>query len=357
MKNNTSIKEYLPRAIIEVTSQCNLKCRHCYNWWKIENAEERFQNSYQKAFRLIDHLIKHTTLQHFTFTGGEPTISERFSELVLHAKIHHKKVTIISNGYGPEKIYDDLIRMQINMMEFSIHSVYPEVHDRITGIPGSWEKVVNRMDKMLHAGITVVPVTVITSFNHQDIKDTLQFFQNKGIQVAMVNRYNIGGEGLNQARRLSADIQSLRKAFHTAIEVAEIKQLRVVSDVCTPHCILNPTDYPAIRFGSCSDNQYQRPLTFDLEGNLRLCNHSPVNAGNIYKESLSHIFSSDYINDWSQLNIPFCRSCEKLRNCKAGCRAASEQTGLSLNHEDPIVKELGGYPFEPYVQDKIRLSQ
>ncbi|MCD7898629.1 MAG: radical SAM protein [Bacteroides sp.] len=83
--------EYLNHAIIELTSECNLQCRHCYNWWKQEGKPVRYQNSYHQAFRLLQHLMTTTTVEHFTFTGGEPTMSERFIELVLHAKLNKKK--------------------------------------------------------------------------------------------------------------------------------------------------------------------------------------------------------------------------------------------------------------------------
>lgn len=83
--------DYLNHAIIELTTECNIGCMHCYNWWKQDGEPPLNQNSYKKAFQLVDRLIKTTSVKHLTFTGGEPTISERFLELVLHAKLNHKK--------------------------------------------------------------------------------------------------------------------------------------------------------------------------------------------------------------------------------------------------------------------------
>ena len=66
------------------------------------------------------------------FTGGEPTISERFIELVLHAKVNGVRVIVITNGNGEIKVYEQLAALQVNLMEFSILSFRPEIHDRIT---------------------------------------------------------------------------------------------------------------------------------------------------------------------------------------------------------------------------------
>ncbi|WP_163171943.1 SPASM domain-containing protein [Bacteroides sp. 51] len=166
-----------------------------------------------------------------------------------------------------------------------------------------------------------------------------------GIRSAMVNRYNLGGEGLNHVNGLSAGIKELRTSFSEVNEFASTSGMRIVSGVCTPHCILNPDDYPNIGFGSCSEDVYRRPLTFDIEGNLRLCNHSPIVAGNIFKQSFGEIFSSRYIDEWSELNMSFCNQCTRLSKCRGGCRAASEQMGLTLKTEDPIVHELNTVPF------------
>jgi len=339
------IIDYLQHAIIELTTECNIRCIHCYNWWKQDGESPLHQNSYKKAFRLVDKLIKTTSVEHLTFTGGEPTISERFIELVLHAKLNNKKVTIITNGNGPTETYRQLCKLKTNLIEFSIHSLHADVHDKITRKPGSWKKATQHIAEVLKQGIAAIPVIVITKHNFEHAADTVRFFYDMGIRNAMVNRYNLGGEGLNHPNGLSANLTELHTAFSEVNEFAAASKMTIVSGVCTPHCILNPEDYPFIRFGSCADDVYRRPLTFDIEGNLRLCNHSPIIAGNIYKQSLGEILSSTYIDEWSQLNMSFCNSCIRLEKCRGGCRAASEQMGLTLKSEDPIVHQLKTIPF------------
>jgi radical SAM protein with 4Fe4S-binding SPASM domain len=332
-------QEYLNLAIIEMTRFCNLHCVHCYHY---TDATE--QGSYKKAFRLLEHLIRNTTVKRFTFTGGEPCISERFTEIVLHAKLQGKRVTIITNGNGSTEVYRQLAKMQVDMMEFSIHSYRPQVHDRIARVAGSWEKAVGNMKFMLENGINVTPVIVITSLNHQDAADTVRFFNQMGINNIMVNRYNFGGEGL-KLPNLTANATQLREAFRQLDAYAGEQGVSIFSGVCTPYCLLNPDDYPHIRFGTCPSNVYRRPLTFDLDGNLRLCNHSPVRVGNIFKQSLEEIFDNPYVFEWGELDMEFCRSCMRLQECKGGCRAASEQMGFSLKREDPIIHELNLIPY------------
>lgn len=331
--------DYLNHAIIELTPVCNLRCRHCYNYWKSDSKQHLAPPaSYQKAFRLLDHLLRHTSVKDIVFTGGEPTLAERFIELVLHAKLKNRTVTIITNGNGPESVYRQLAALRIDQCEISIHASKPEIHDRITGVEGSWQRAISTLQMMLANRIEVTPVIVITAINQADITETVRFFYEMGIRHIMVNRYNMGGEGLRD-KHLSASHEQLRQVFCEINDFASNHPIRIFSGVCTPHCLLDPADYPLIGFGSCSSNVYNRPLTFDTEGNIRMCNHSPVVAGNIYRQSFEEIFISDYVQEWDCLEaIEYCQDCSLLSVCKGGCRAASEQTNGSLNKVDPVVR-------------------
>ena len=332
--------EYLNAAIIEMTRFCNLHCVHCYN-----HGEATEQGSYKKAFRLLNHLIRKTTVQRITFTGGEPCISERFAEIVLHAKLQGKRVTIITNGNAPADIYRQLVKMKVDMMEFSIHASQPAIHDRIVRVAGAWQNAIGNMTFMLENGISVTPVVVISAFNYKEVLETVRFLYRQGIRNMMINRYNIGGEGMNHPY-LSANATQLQAVFRQLNDYADGHPVNLFSGVCTPFCLLDPDDYPHIHFGACSSDVYRRPLTFDLEGNLRLCNHSPVVVGNVFKQSLQAIFSNPYLAEWDDLDIAYCKDCTRLPQCRGGCRAASEQMGYTLKKEDPILQTIKNIEYE-----------
>lgn len=328
----------LPYIIFETTSNCNLNCKYCYNIWKIPNSVQKPFNSYKMAKRTLRKLFKLTDVKYVTMSGGEPFLSERFAEIVLYCRMKGKDVIIISNGNaGNYEDYKLMRQLGVNLFEFPFHSNKPEVHDYLAGVIGAWEKSLRSIHDVLDLGSTAVAVIVITKVNYGHIKETLLYLYDIGIRRVMLNRFNIGGMGIKEKENILLNISEMRQAFKTADEIAQKYPLSITSNVCTPFCILNPDDYKKIRITSCAANVINMPLTLDINGNLRLCNHSPVIVGNIYKDRLADIFNSQYAKTWKETVPTFCKDCEKYPKCLGGCRAASEQLGLSVKEVDPIV--------------------
>ncbi|MDR0872721.1 MAG: radical SAM protein [Prevotellaceae bacterium] len=332
----------LPHIAFEITDRCNLDCVYCYNIWKMSGAKHTPFNSYQKATATLQELFKQADIKSVALTGGEPFLSERFLETALFCRMAGKQVTLISNGtQGKTADYKQLIRMGVALFELPVHSAQAAIHDRMAQRKGSWQKSVSSIKSILELGGYVVPVVVITKHNVNLLGETLDFIQSIGCKRVMLNRYNIGGRGCARPMEVSATAEELRNAFATAEQKAVENDLRLTANVCSPICLLNPADYPHIGFGHCSFNPLQRPITLDINGNIRLCNHSPVVAGNIFETDLSEILFSDYSDLWEKSVPEFCAECAEWKKCKGGCRAASEQCFGSLAVEDPVIRVLG----------------
>ncbi len=287
-------------------------------------------------------LLKQADVQHITFTGGEPLMAERFSEMVLFVRMKGIAVTVISNGnYGDIPAYKQLTELGVSLFELPVHSKDPGQHDYLTGHQGSWKRSVEAIKGLLNTKAEVVVVIVLTKANFESISDTLEYIHALGIRRVMLNRFNLGGAGIRETGNLLMSRAELHQAFRDAAEKANTLNLSVSSNVCTPVCVLNPKDFRGIQFTSCSFDFSSRPLTVDFSGNMRFCNHSPTVLGNIFEKSPEEILKSDIVAGWKQIVPSFCSDCIAWESCKAGCRAASEQMGLSLHHPDPIIELMG----------------
>ncbi len=337
------MKPQLANIAFELTSGCNLDCVYCYNIWKTPGAGiAPGQGSYKKSIKTLGEFFRQADVPNVTLTGGEPFLAGRIMEVALFCRMEGKGVTVITNGTaGTPKQYKDLFRVGVSLFELPVHSRDEVVHDMMAGVPGSWQKSVGSIGALRETGADPVVVIVLTRFNIDGVADTLDFIASLGVSRVMVNRYNIGGRHTADPATVSATHEDLRKAFAEIERKTQELGLRVTSNVCTPRCIIDPRDYPHIRFGNCSPDMARRPLTLDMDGNIRLCNHSPVIAGNIFAEPLVKILDSPYARSWGETIPSYCAECAVWTDCLGGCRAASEQCGLGLGHPDPLITAAG----------------
>jgi len=231
-----------------------------------------------------------------------------------------------------------VLKMGVQLFEIPLHSKRPKIHDYMTTVKGSWEKSLNSIIYLVKNNANIIPVIVITRLNYHLIEETITFLNELGLRKIMVNRFNIGGNGIKALKELLLIKEELREVFNQVDKLANDYGLFISSNVCTPFCVLNSSDFKNILFGSCSSNLLHRPLTIDINGNLRLCNHSPFIAGNIFKTEIGQIFDSDYAKQWSEVKPSFCFDCELFKQCLGGCRAASEQLNQDLSFVDPILQ-------------------
>lgn len=336
-------RPHISMVAFEITPHCNLTCRYCYNPWSRPNQKPPFSPSYRASMQTLKKLFRRAHVGRISITGGEPFLAPRLPEVVLFCRMKKASVTLISNGScGDREDYRRLVDLGVDLFEFPLHHAQAEIHDWMTQVPGSWRASLNSIGQVLDLGAQVVPVIVLTAANLAGLETTLHFLKGLGTRRIMLNRFNIGGRGIPEARRLTLSIGQLKDAYQTANRLGSELSLSISSNVCTPMCVLHPRDYPALKFGFCSNDLTRLPLTLNSKGDLRLCNHSPHVAGNLYSQSLTDIFNSEYAKRWISTCPGFCRDCPDYMVCRAGCRAAAEQLGANLDKADPLVDPWNG---------------
>lgn len=332
-------KADLNYILFEATQTCNLDCSFCYNHWKRDGVDAAKPDSgYSNSLKTLKQLFKLANIKHVTFTGGEPMLAERIAELILFCRMKGATVSVITNGNaGTKKVFEQLVKIGVQLFELPIHSAEALVHDSMTGVSGSWEKSVSTIQSVSELGASIVPVVVVTKHNYNGTGKTLEFIRTLGFNRIMLNRYNLGGKEAYSPEKVAASKDELNEAFRQANEMAGKYKLTVSSNVCTPHCVVDPMEYRNIRFTNCSPDIHHRPLTITATGDMRFCNHSPSVLGNIFNDSFETIFDNGSAMGSIRVRPEICSGCTKYEKCLGGCRAAAEQTGGSFSEVDPIV--------------------
>ena len=253
----------IDNIVFELTGACNQCCRFCYNHWR-DGRTPIAPPDPSAARKTLKTLLSQASVRHLSFSGGEPLLLSNVHDLVLQARFKGCNVNILTNGtLLTAEALDNFLSLGVGVIQIPLLSADASIHDYLTSLPGSWEKATAALQRTGHAGIGAA-VLVITQGNATGVTATLSLLAECGIKTVMVNRFNLGGNGIRNARELVPDRKTLQDAFAATEAFAETHpDIHFVSGVCTPLCYLDTAPYPHIRFTKCSTDLTGRPATVD----------------------------------------------------------------------------------------------
>lgn len=165
----------------ELSSRCNERCIHCY----IPNEKKNtgFDMPKEKVMDLLDQLADMGGL-HVTFSGGEAFLHKDLIELVRYARNKDLQVSILSNliALKDEQI-KELHDLNISLIQVSLYSMDPEIHDTITTVKGSFEKSKTAIEKLVAADVPVQISCPVMKANRKGYDKVLKYAQSLKIKA------------------------------------------------------------------------------------------------------------------------------------------------------------------------------
>jgi len=152
-RNALSIyKDNNPKYLIFfVTSRCNAKCVFCHYRSQIDDTQRK---KHELSLSEIEKIAQnYGKISKLSFSGGEPFLREDLPEIV-DAFIRYcdpQIVDIPTNGSIPDRI-QSMVKRILPLMEGRILDIQlsidgtKEVHDRIRGIPGLYQKILQTFE-------------------------------------------------------------------------------------------------------------------------------------------------------------------------------------------------------------------
>ena len=154
-------------ALFEVTHRCNLGCEHCYLTEGPVGRPRptREELSLEEIRRVFDELAEAGTL-FLTLSGGEVFMRRDFLQILTHARSRGFSVTIFTTGtlLTPETAAE-LADLHPLSVEVSIYSARPEIHDRVTRIPGSHARSLRALRMLKERGVIILIKSPLMSLN------------------------------------------------------------------------------------------------------------------------------------------------------------------------------------------------
>lgn len=160
----------------ELTSRCNERCIHCY----IPNPKKNAgcDMPAEKVKSLLDEFADMGGL-HVTLSGGEVFLHKDIIPIIQYCREKDMMISILSNLIALKDEQIPLIKeANVSLVQTSLYSMDPNVHDYITTVKGSQVKTKSAIEKLVAADIPVQISCPVMKANYQGYADVLQYAQS-----------------------------------------------------------------------------------------------------------------------------------------------------------------------------------
>jgi MoaA/NifB/PqqE/SkfB family radical SAM enzyme len=167
-----------------VNERCNIKCRYCEYWRLPSYVQEMTVPEWQRALLSVKDFVGTFSI---SFSGGEPFIKKGFLDLMVwcHENGIHAGVTTNGSAFTPRNIERLLDAHPFNV-NVSCDAPCAEVHDRVRGCPGLFEKLSEGVRQLRQArdarglSFPIVIKAVIHAANFRLLGDLVHWSQTVG---------------------------------------------------------------------------------------------------------------------------------------------------------------------------------
>ncbi len=221
---------------------CNSNCQFC----SIESQKRNINKTTSEAMKDILQAGREG-FKVIGFGGGEPTIRKDIIELVKFAKkLGFETIRIQTNGImlSYKDFCEKLVSAGVNFFKFSIHGHKSEIHDKLTLVPGSFEKSVKGLENAKLFGARTEINIVINKLNYKFLPQFAEFFSlAKGVSSFVLIYPMYTGRMRENAKLLGVKISEAVPYIREAVKLTLSLQLDKCLIMNTPYCFYENPDH------------------------------------------------------------------------------------------------------------------
>jgi len=169
-------------AKLEITYACNLRCGFCYTDSPRRTLQRTPEMSDEQWRQVVAESLDLGIVE-AVVTGGEPFLRRELTlETVETLSAAGVGVTLNTNGwFVDEEVARRLGAAPGVTVHVSIDGARPGLHDASRGVPGSWRRAIEGIDRLLDAGVGVCVVHVVTPEAAGSVPDFLELMWDLGV--------------------------------------------------------------------------------------------------------------------------------------------------------------------------------
>lgn len=309
------------RMDLAITYRCNNKCLHCYAGGPRETKELSTQE-----WILIINKLFNLGIPQVVFTGGEPTLRDDLPALIAQTQKIGLVSGLVTNGrrLKDEPYFKSLVDAGLDHVQITLESHNPKIHDKITGVKGSWDETVQGLKNAIASPIYTISNTTLNQYNVKDILKTIDFAHSLGLKQFACNSLIYSGKAPEVAKSFALDETSLEPILTRMRDHARELGMEFIWYTPTEYCVLNPLQ---IELGIKSCSACRVSMCIEPDGTVIPCQSYFVPLGNILKDEWKKIWQNPVcLKLRARKYVPEkCYECPTLHVCGGGCPLKKEQ--------------------------------
>lgn len=315
------VERRFSHLFLELTSRCNLRCKHCY----MEGGLARPHEIELPVFlRLVDEFAG-LGGQYLTLSGGEPLMFRDWDVIAEHGARNGLRLSLMTNGRYLDRARLDVIAQYDTTVGLGFDGARPETHDAIRG-KGSFAQARAALDLLVSSGYASNTTLCFTAMrpNVHDLPAMIDLALAAGVPRLYVSLMEQRGRAAFFREKLSLDDEQklalIDDLFDASLRLANTLTIEVThhTDVFRRLMVNEP------RTGGTSEHMTVR-VTSDgeiyLSAYMGAQEHCVGRAG---CDSLVEVLRSDLASaivdaiDARVDRIPKCTSCLYRHVCRGG---------------------------------------
>jgi radical SAM protein with 4Fe4S-binding SPASM domain len=315
---------FLYQINIELTSRCNERCVHCY----IPHEKKTDDIEPLLFYNVLEQCSEIGVLE-LVLSGGEPLLHKKFLDFLNSAKNYDFSVSILSNlTLLNDEIVAAMKSNRLSSVQVSLYSMNANVHDKITQLPGSFQKTIDGILTLIENDIPLQISCPSLRQNKNDFIDVLKWANEH--KVRAMTDYNI-----------------MARYDHTTDNLENRLSVEDVEEIING-IILNDYEYQREIQAFNFEEQEQRNRDNDIVcgvGTASLCIISNGNVypcpgwqsyilGNLKEKKLADLWENSseirYLRNIRKKDFIECRNCESRGFC-ALCMARNANESATGN--------------------------
>lgn len=319
---------------VELTTACNCRCSHCYNYWRPLNEKIKFMTK-DVADRILD-IVQENEIKKVCLTGGEPFLNFEIFKYMTE-QLQARNVTVSTNtnlSAVTEEQLDYALKHNLRIFT-TVMGADADTHDKMTNAKGSFDRTIKNITKCIQMNNDVMVNVVVSKPILHKVFEIGAYLAKLGINQIFVSlvicpEYAVGTDKESDFLFNDDDVAC---ALNSLLDVRDKFNVNVGTITTFPLCSLGKVrDVTPFMNRRCVAGRSE--LGISCEGMVSRCPQSSDYIGSIMAESFETVWKcADCSTSDAFPNV--CTNCPLLKMCSGGCRVSAKSDCGKWNGLDP----------------------